>query len=218
MKVKKQTLHCWLFGLAGLTLLAGLMLATLLFKQAHLQRYPALITAAYQDVRHHLIVPGEMEVKLSRTGAYGIYLEYDLTSSIYPDVEIPPAIDCTLTSKATGAVIEAAPDYVDTNRYTSKDLHSGVLIMSITVDQPGSYIFACDYQDGRKEPEIQVALGPNYLWEFLQLAWKIGLPLLGGSSILCGSLLLAMLLFVIGIAFKVLSGLKNNSNTDWSSK
>ena len=62
MKVKKQTLHRWLFGLAGLILLAGLLLAALLFNQAHLHRYPALITAAYQDVQHHLLVPGAMEV------------------------------------------------------------------------------------------------------------------------------------------------------------
>ena len=214
MKKKTQTLHRYFFGLAGLILLAGLLLTALLFNQAHLHRYPALIAAAYQDAQHHLTVPGAREVKLTRTGAYGIYFEHSLTSSIYPDIEMPPAIDCTLTSKATGTVIEAVPDYVKTNRYRSKDLHAGVLIMSLTVAQPGTYTFACTYQDERTEPELRVALGPNYFWEFLRVAWKISLPLLGGSSILCGSLLLAMLLFGTGFAFKVLSGLKSNPNTD----
>jgi hypothetical protein len=77
--------------------------------------------------------------------------------------------------------------------------------MSLTVDQPGSYTFACHYQDGRGEPEIRVALGPNYFWEFLRVVWKISLPLLGGSSVLCGSFLLALLLLVIGFVIKILS-------------
>jgi hypothetical protein len=202
-KMKKQNLHRWLFSIAGLIMLAGLLMTTLLFKQANINRYPSLIAEAYQETRHHLRVPGDMEVKLNRTGAYGIYFEYDLTSSIYPEVEIPPTIDCTLTSKTTGAVIEAVPDYVQTNRYRSKDLHSGVLIMSLTVEKPGAYTFACDYQDGRVEPEIRVALGPNYFWEFLRVVWKSGLPVLGGSSILCGSVLLAFLLLISGVVFKV---------------
>ena len=203
MKMKKQTLHRWLFSLAGLILLAGLLMTALFFKQAHLNRYPTLIAAAYQDTQHHLVVPGDMEVKLTRTGAYGIYFENDLTSSIYPNVEIPPVLDCTLTSQGNGAVIEAVPDYVKTNRYTSRDLHAGVLIMSLTVVKPGTYIFACNYQDGRTEPDIRVALGPNYFWEFLRVVWEISLPLLGGSSILCGSVVLTILLLVSGIVIKM---------------
>lgn len=181
MKKKTQTLHRWLFSFAGLIILVGLLLAALLFKQTHLHQYPALIAAAYQATQHHLMVPGEMDVKLTRASAYGIYFEYDPTSSIYPDVKTPPVLDCTLTSKTKGTVIEAVPDYVKTNRYTSRDLHAGVLIMSLTVNQPGTYTFACNYQDGRTEPEIRVALGPNYCWEFLRVTWKISLPFLCSS-------------------------------------
>lgn len=208
MNINKQTLHRWLFSTTALILFAGLLAATILFKQSNISRYPSMIANAYQDAQHHLMVPGEMEVKLARTGAYGIYFEHNLMSSIYPEVEIPPAIDCTLTSKATGAVLEAVPDYVKSNRYRSRDLYAGVLIMSLTVDKPGTYTFACDFQDERTEPEIRVALGPNYFWEFLRVAWKISLPLLGGSSILCGSVLLAFLLLVTGIVIKVLNRTK----------
>lgn len=201
--MKKQNVHRWLFSLAGLFFLSGSLIAGLLFKHASINRYPALIANAYRDEQHHLMVPGDIEVALTRTGAYGIYFEHDLKSSTYPEIEIPPAIDCTLTSKSTGAVIEAVPDYVETNRYRSRDLYSGVLIMSLTVDKPGPYTFACDYQDGRTEPEIRVALGPNYFWEFLRVIGKIGLPVLGASSILCGSVLLVFLLLASGIVIMV---------------
>ena len=218
MKRKKQTLHRVLFRLAGLILLSGLLIATLLFKQAHSNRYPNLIPDAYRERQHQLTVPGTKQVHLSRTGAYGIYFEHKLVSPIYPEVEIPPAIDCTLTSKTTGAMIEAVPDYVKTNRYRLKDHHSGVLTMSLSVDKPGSYTFACVYQDGSTGPEIQVALGPNYFWEFLQVAGKIGLPFVGGISVFCGSLLLALPLLVIGIAIKSLSAPKSDSKTHLSSE
>lgn len=209
--MKKKTFHRWFFIIAALILLAGLLTAGLLFRQANIDRYPALIADAYRGARHRLTVPGALDVKLSRTGAYGIYFEHDLVSSIYPEVEIPPQIDCMLTAKATGAVIEAVPDYVKTNRYTSEDLHAGVLIMSLTVEEPGTYTLACGYQDGRAEPEIQVALGPNYFWEFLRVIWEIGLPVLSGSSIFCGSVFLTFFLLVTGIVIKVLHKTKSET-------
>jgi hypothetical protein len=200
--MKNQTLHRWLFGLAGLILMIGILIAVMLFKQHNLDGYPNLISEAYQYKRHHLVVPENKIVELTRTGTYGIYFEHDLTSSIYPEIEIPPEIDCMLTFRENGTTIIAVPDYVKTNHYTSKDLHTGVLIMSITVDKPGSYNFTCNYQDNRTEPGIRVSLGPNYFWEFLRVIWRIGLPLLGGGSVLCGFFPLASLLFITGIVVK----------------
>ena len=209
--MKKKTYHRWFFIFAGLILLAGFLTAGLLFRQANIDRYPALIADAYRDARHRLTVPGALEVKLSRVGAYGIYFEHDLVSSIYPEVEIPPGIDCTLTSKATGAVKEAVPDYVKTNRYTSEDHHAGVLIMSLSIEKPGIYFFACDYQDGRAEPEILVSLAPNYFWEFFRVIWKIGSPILCGGGFFCGSILLALLIFVTGMVVKMQHGTKSET-------
>lgn len=202
MNKKKHTLIRWLFSSASLVLLVGFLMMALLFKQTNTHMYPALIADSYRDPKHRLTVPGDLEVNLTRSGAYGIYFEHDLKSPIYPDIAMPPELDCSLTSKSNGAVIKAVSDYVKTNRYTSNNLYTGVLIMSITVNKPGVYTFACDYQDGRMEPEIWVALGPNYFWEFLRVVWKIGLPILGGTSIFCTSLLLALLLLATGFAFK----------------
>jgi hypothetical protein len=191
-----------MYSIAAVVILFGILLSGLIFEKSGLAMYPAMIADAYREQQHHLSVPGTKDIKLMRTGAYGIYYEYSLVSSSVDPPKNPPAINCSLTSKSTGEKIEAVPDYVETNRYWSKDQKRiGVLIMSITVDKPDSYTFACHYQDGSTRPEISISLGPNYFWEFLRVAWKISLPTLGGMSTLCGSLLLA-LLFVIVVAIK----------------
>jgi hypothetical protein len=207
MKQKKQSPSLLLFALAMLVLLSGLLLSAWKLSSSGVWMYPSLIADAYREQQHRLRLPGSEQVKLTRSGAYGIYYEYSLVSSIaeYPD-EIPPAIECSLTSLSSGAKLEAAPDYVPTNRYWSNEEGGfGVLIMSITVDQPDTYHFACSYLDGSTRPEIVVALGPNYFWEFLRVAWEIIRSLLGGVSIFCGSVLLALVMVIIMAAKRRIS-------------
>jgi hypothetical protein len=198
MNENKKHSRWWLFGIPVLIVIGGVLVSILLFRSSGIGTYPALIADAYREEQHHLNVPGSVDVKLTRTGAYGIYYEHSLADSIYLDIGVPPVIDCSLTSKSTGTEVVAVPDYVTTNRYRSNDLHTGILIMSITVDQPDCYTFICNYQDGSKGPEISVAIGPNYYWEFIRIAWKIGLPFFGGVSLLCGSLLTALIIFLAG--------------------
>jgi hypothetical protein len=123
-----------------------------------------MIANAYGQGQRRLIVPGSNDIKLTHSGAYGIYYEYSIVGPVkYPNGQMPPAIDCYLNSKSTGREIKAVSDYVETNQYWSKEEGSiGVLIMSVTVNEPDTYTFTCRYQDGSKEPEITVALSPNY--------------------------------------------------------
>ena len=192
MKSSKQYYSLFLYGLSGLILIADTLVSGILFKNLNIDIYPSLIKNAYQG-KHHLNVPGSSILKLSRTGAYGIYYQYNLAdASVDIQKIIPPAIDCSLTSKSNQNKIKAVPDFVESNRYWSKDRdQTGVLIMSITVEKPDTYTFACHYQDGRLEPEIIVTLGPNYIWEFLRVAWKLGSLLMGGITIICGSFVLS---------------------------
>jgi hypothetical protein len=202
MNEDKKNHSRWLFAIPVLIILGGVLISVLLFRSSGIGTYPTLIADAYREEQHHLNVPGSMDVKLMRTGAYGIYYENSLVSSISPGEEIPPAIECSLTSKSTGTEILAVPDYVKTNRYLSKDLHTGVLIMSITVDEPDSYTFACNYQNGSTEPKIVVAMGPNYFWEFLRVAGRISLSLFLGICTLSGSILLALIILIVVIILK----------------
>jgi hypothetical protein len=202
MKEKTQNPNRWLYGIAILPILFGTLVCTWILIDSGIGMYPSMIADAYGEVQHHLSVPGSKEIKLSRTGAYGIYYEYNLVSASVDLPPLPPEIDCSLTSKSTGAKMEAAPDYVETNRYWSKGRdRTGVLIMSITVDEPDSYTFTCHYKDCSREPEIVIALGPNYFWEFFRVSGRIILSIVAGLGVLFGSGVIT-LIGVILIAVK----------------
>jgi hypothetical protein len=198
MKANKQLPSRWFYGVAVLVIFVGILISAWILVNSGIGKYPTLIVESYNEKQHRLSAPGFKDIMLTRTGAYGIYYEYSRLPSSDDYPKIPSAIECSLTSKSTGAETEAVPDFVETNRYWSKDRdRSGVLIMSITVDDPDTYTFTCHYQNGSTEPEIVVALGPNYFWEFLKVAGKISLSLIGATIALCGSILIGFCLTVI---------------------
>jgi hypothetical protein len=199
MKEKSQFPNRILFIVAVLIVLLGSLISATLFKTSGIGRYPIMIADAYREEQHHLTVPGSREVKLTRIGAYGIYYEYNLVSSaVGHRSENPPQIECTLKSTSTGTIIQAVPDYVESNTYWSKEKGGiGVLVMSLALDEPGRYDFSCQYKDGRTEPEITVALGPNYVWEFFRIAGKIALSTLLELTTCCGSALIGLAIIIV---------------------
>jgi hypothetical protein len=182
-RIKRHRL--WV-GVAALVLVLGCSVAAILIIST-LTSYPSLIQEAYKDPLQKIEVPGEGDIDLRRKGAYGVYYE-----TLHAPTEGPPVLDCSLTSKTTGDDIPLVPDYVPTNRYSTKDRSRlGVLIYSTTVMDPGPYKLSCDYPDGRVSPKLELAIGPNYFFEFLRVAWKLGGSILGGAGILCGSCVLS---------------------------
>jgi hypothetical protein len=73
----------------------------------------------------------------------------------------------------------------------------GVLIGSITMDQPGTYTFACRYEDRRSEPEIVLAFGPNFVWEFFGIAARTVVTALAGLAVLLGSWAVAAVAVIV---------------------
>lgn len=201
MKNINLSLHYWFFSFAGLIFLVGFALSLTILSRSNVHFYPAMIASTYQRKQHHLMVPGEKEVNLEKRGAYGIYFITELDESASHKIEMPPMINCSLISKITKEEINAVPDYVVSNRYRDGD-KSGVLFMSITVDQPGIYKFSCNSSKGIIEEKIHVALGPNFFWEFFRVALKIALPIITSVSIFSGSILLSLLLLIIGVLIK----------------
>ena len=130
-----------------------------------------------------VIVPGSAEIHFPKTGGYAVYYEYrSIVDGVrYDRSKYPPDIDCQLTSKATGEDIPLAPDYIEGNKYETQE-RVGVLINHISIDQPGVYNFSCQYSDGRTYPRIVLAVGPNIVWEFFNVAVK---PV---AAIICGVL------------------------------
>lgn len=205
MKTNNKKLSQRLFLAAAILFIVGSFISMVLIKCSNLNKYPSMISDAYNDPQYKLTLPGQKEVILLRTGAYGIYYEYSLVSaSAESYTTLPPDIQCSLLAYDTGVIINAVPDYVETNQYWSKDEGGiGVLVMSITVDEPGAYTFECGYNNGETEPEITIALGPNYVWEFFKVLRKIGLPLLGSILIGCLSFCIPFVLMIIGVALNI---------------
>jgi len=198
MTIKKHKSTIWLCASAVLTIVTGVLLSAWICNNPIITSLPTRIKNIYSEERIQLSVPGSTVANLSRTGAYGIYYENKLVSSIQSDYEVTlPPVECSITSASSGEETKSVPDYVRTNQYWSKERGLGFLIMSITVDRPGSYSFACQYLNGRTDPKITVSLGPNYLWEPARVLGKAALLILAAAATFLGSILTALTLLFI---------------------
>lgn len=186
----------WWYFFAALVLALGCLIAAMLFNKSGLGDYPSFIAEAYKDPLQKVEVPGAVNLELSRKGAYAVYYEEDGSSDSV--AEQPPNLDCQLTSKMTDKDIPLVLDYVPTNRYETKDNRVGVLIYSTTVEDPGLHRLSCGYPDGRVSPKLILAIGPNYFFEFLRVAWNLGGSVLGGVGVLCASSTLAAVIAIVG--------------------
>lgn len=187
----------YLWGIAAIVLMFGCLTAAMLFYNSGLIDYPSSIAEAYKSPLQTAEIPGEIDLELSRVGAYGVYYEGYQGADV--DSELPPALDCSLTSVRTGEDLPLVPDYVPTNRYVTKGGRTGVLIYSTTVEDPGLHTLSCDYPDGRVGPQLVLAIGPNYFWEFLRVAWSLGGPVLGGVGVICGSVILSISIALVAL-------------------
>ena len=209
MNNKKIRLNRWAFGFAALALVLGCMLTMSIVYQTFPNIPSALEERVNLDNLTQLVVPGSADINFAKSGAYAVYYEYrSVVNGVkYETGKQPPSLECNLTSKKTGAKVTAVPDFVESNTYGSKDQERiGVLIMSITIDDPDIYTFACQYRDGRTQPEIVVAVGPNFLWEFFNIFAKVGGSILSGMAIF----FLAVLVIIIVILIAVVKRAQTN--------
>ncbi len=200
MNKQREKPSGWYYGLAALIpVLGGLTAAALVW-----QWFPGLpgTFEAKMDLDNltQVVVPGSAEITFAERGAYAVYYEYRsvVDGVIFASSETPPALACSLTSRATGADIAVVPDYVKTNTYATKDRERvGVLIRSIPIDEPGTYTISCRHVDGSSQPGIVLAVGPNLDWEFLSIAARTVLTALAGLAMLHGSSALAVIIVIV---------------------
>ncbi len=97
----------------------------------------------------------------------------------------PPALECSLVLQDTGKEIPLVPDYVETNKYSTKGRNrEGVLLMSTTVDEPGNHTFSCRYPDGEAQPEIVLAFEQRLFWEFMAVIIRTAGTIISGPAVL----------------------------------
>jgi hypothetical protein len=100
----------------------------------------------------------------------------------------------------TKKYVPLVPDYVPSNRDCSQvEGCTGALVYSTTVNHPGKHTFSCDYLEDRQEPKIILAIGPNYVFEFFRLVWKMRWSILGTTGVLCISCTIALVCGVIAL-------------------
>jgi hypothetical protein len=203
MNERKTKPGGWTYGLAVLIPVLGCLMAMVLVYRWFPGLPGTLESRVNMDNLTQVVVPGSAEITFPESGVYAVYYEYRsiVDGIVFASSETPPALACTLTSRATGADVGVVPDYVKTNTYSTKDRERvGVLIRSITIDQPGTYNFSCRYPDGSSQPQVVLAVGPNFVWEFLGIAARTiataaaGLVVLVGSGILAAVVVLTIAL------------------------
>ena len=202
MNNKKSKPKCLYYGLVAIfCLFAGLITTVLIYRG-----FPNLPGALETIDVHNMtqvIVPGSADITFSKKGAYAVYYEYrSLVDGVqYINAETLPPLICSLTSKATGKVVGVSPEFIEGNTYSTKDQERvGVHIMSISMQEPGTYSFSCHYPDEETEQKVVLAIGSNIVWELFNVIAKPIAAILGGLVVLLGSGGIS-LLFVIVVVF-----------------
>lgn len=200
MSAQKSKKFRWVLVLGALLLpLFGCLISTVIIYR-QFQGFPGALKQMSLDNLTQVVVPGSKEIHFSKKGAYAVYYEYHsvVNGVSYLTTKTPPALDCHLRSLTSGETASLTPDYVESNSYSTKgDDRIGVLLMSISMDQPGTYQFSCRYPDGGTKPKVVLAVGPNFVWEFFSASARPLAALLGGMVIFAGLSALAVIILLI---------------------
>lgn len=174
MSANKLKPSGWYYVLAFvLPVLACGLTASLIF--FNVPKLPGALEAFDVKKLTRVIVPGSAEINFPESGAYAVYYEYrgDINGVSYIHAQNLPRINCQLISKASGEEIKLERMFVEGDIYITQNKgRAGVMMNNISINQPGTYTFSCRYLDGRSNPQLVLAVGPNMIWEFFNLAVK----------------------------------------------
>jgi len=153
MKVRPNR---WYYLLAGAVFGAGLAGSVLLLFWG----ISSLIGGLTQ-----MVVPGQHELNLSKTGKYMVFHEY---RSVVGNTSYSMApgglsgLQCTLSSKATGEQIPLSRSRSTMKARYSMGSRSGVLLLNFRVLSPGTYVFSAQYPAGQEGASGVLSVGHGY--------------------------------------------------------
>jgi hypothetical protein len=175
----------WLYVLAGLLpVLACLGTALVVYQEV--PKLPGALEKTGIQNLTQVVVPGAAEIYFPKAGAYAVYHEYrsEFEGERYFRDRLPPGLTCRLESQATGREVALAASHVEGNIYTTRYRERvGRMIRTISIDRPGLYQFSCRYAVGGTQPEIVLAVGPNLVWEYFNIAARPLAAFLGGAAV-----------------------------------
>ena len=203
MSENKQKPSRWYYVLALLIPIIACV-GTALLVYSNVPELPGALEAVGVKNLTQVVVPGSADISFPKAGAYAVYYEYRsvIDGVSYTRDEYPPIMRCQLRSKATGIAVKLEPTNVKGNVYVTQNPNrAGVMYKQISINQPGIYTFSCQYMDGRTIPKSVMAVGPNIVWEFFNIAAKPVAASIGGAlAFMCAC---GLSLLIIGfVAFK----------------
>jgi hypothetical protein len=196
MSAGKQKPSRWYYGLAILIPIFACGLTMFLVYRS-IPKLPGALGVFSINNLTQVIVPGSAEINFPKAGAYAVYYEYRsvINGVNYVRNEYPPIMNCQLTSNATGENAPLASPNAEGEMYSTQNQErAGVLMKTISINQPGVYEFSCQYANGRTNPQIVLAVGPNIIWEFFNLAAKPVAAFVCGSFAFVGGLGISILI------------------------
>ena len=143
-----------------------------------------------------MVVPGQHELTLSKTGRYMVFHEYRSVVGNRAYSMAPgglSGLQCTLSSKATGEQIPLSRSRSTMKERYSMGLRSGVLLLEFRVVSPGTYVFSAQYPAGQEGASGVLSVVHGYVKKLLVLILGCLATLFGTMS---GATAIARITFV----------------------
>lgn len=170
----------WWYAAAVIIALAG-------FAGAAQYMIPRLASLSETLIR--LVAPGEIDLTLKEPGTYTIFHEKRsvIDGRLYTSNTIS-GLHVSVRSAQTNQEIPVVPASI-TETYTFGS-YAGTSVFTFETTEPGGYRLVANYEDGRTEPRVALAIGHNFLGNLLMLIF-------GTLAIVFGSIAVAAAIIVI---------------------
>ena len=119
------------------------------------------------DKLSQMLAPGKVEMVFAEPGTYTIFHEHEsiFQQRYYSSDEVVSGLAVRVVSVVSGAPVKVEAPGTNAN-YTIGG-RAGVVILEFEIVEPGPYRISAAYADGRRKPQVVLAIGHDFLGELL---------------------------------------------------